>query len=160
MGSISSPSAFHQITSVLRKPEFVLSRLDKRYIFTVLRAHSREGHLQYLQSLEADLADSAQVDGEDAAEESVAASSVDKDVDACSCELGIRYPTLQAILTGKLNKQSIQANIMYSIIVLFMISLVISPMIYRYRAGKPMQELQKGHHTIILLARSAWMCIS
>ncbi len=58
-------------------------------MLSVLQAHSSKGHLQYLRSLEADLAGSAQVDGKDAAEECLAASSVDKDVDACACELGI-----------------------------------------------------------------------
>ena len=82
---------------------------------TVLRAHSREGHLQYLQSLEADLADAAQ-DEDEGAEESVSASTVDKECEAVACELGIRYPTLQSIYAGKMNKQSIQVYIMYDIL--------------------------------------------
>ena len=55
----------------------------------------------------ADLADAAQEEG-DGAEESVTASAVDKEGEAGACELGIRYP-------WKLNKQSIQVNIMYDI---------------------------------------------
>ena len=105
---------------------------------TVLRAHSREGHLQYLRSLEADLADAAQEEEGDGAEESVAAPAVDKEGEAGACELGIRYPTLQSIYAGKLNKQSIQVNIIFDIIVLFLISLMISHMICRCRAEKPM----------------------
>ena len=88
---------------------------NKEVYLTVLRAHSREGHLQYLRSLEADLADAAQDEGE-VAEESVAASTIDKEGEAGSCELGIRYPTLQSIYAGKLNKQSIQVHIIYDII--------------------------------------------
>jgi hypothetical protein len=80
---------------------------NKEVYLTVLRAHSREGHLQYLRTLEADLADTAQEE-DDGAEESVPASAVEKECDAVACELGIRYPTLQSIYAGKLNKQSIQ----------------------------------------------------
>ncbi len=76
----------------------------------VLRAHSREGHLQYLRPLEANMADDAQDKG-DVAEESVAASTIDKECDAGACELGILCPTLQSILAGKLNEQSIQVHI-------------------------------------------------
>ena len=79
------------------------------------RAHAREDHLQYLRSLEADLADAEQDEGDDAGE-SVPASSIDKEGEAGACKLGIRYPTLQSIYAGKLNKQSIQANIIYDII--------------------------------------------
>ena len=98
---------------------------NKEVYLTVLRAHSREGHLQYLRSLEADLADAAQDEGDDA-EEVVAASTVEKECEAGACELGIRYPTLQSIYAGKLNKQTIQVNIIYDIIVLFLISYMIS----------------------------------
>ena len=37
---------------------------NKDVYLTVLRAHAREGHLQYLRSLEADLADAEQDEGE------------------------------------------------------------------------------------------------
>ena len=75
---------------------------NKEVYLTVLRAHSREGHLQYLWSLEADLADAAQDEG-DNDEEGVAASTIDKEFDTVACELGIRYTTLQSIYAGKLN---------------------------------------------------------
>jgi hypothetical protein len=52
---------------------------NKDVYLTVLRAHAREGHLQYLRSLEADLADAEQDEGDDAGE-SVPASSIDKEV--------------------------------------------------------------------------------
>ncbi len=54
---------------------------------TVLWAHSSEGHLQYLLSLEADLADAAQDEG-DGTDESVAATSNEKGGEAGACELG------------------------------------------------------------------------
>ncbi len=38
--------------------------------------------------------------------ESVAGPSIDKEGEASACELGIRYPTLQAIYAGKLNRQT------------------------------------------------------
>ena len=88
---------------------------NKEVYLTVLRAHSREGHLQYLRSLEADLADAEQDEGE-VAEESASTSTVDKECEAGACELGIRYQTLQSTYSGKLNKQSIQANVIYDII--------------------------------------------
>ncbi len=57
-------------------------------------------------------------------------SSIDKEGEAGACELGIRYPTLQAIYAGKINKQSIQVistyDIIYNIICSYMISLLIS----------------------------------
>jgi len=54
---------------------------NKEVYLTVLRAHSREGHLQYLRSLEADLADAEQDEGE-VAEESASTSTVDKECEA------------------------------------------------------------------------------
>ncbi len=47
----------------------------KEVYLTILWAHSREGHLQYLLSLETDLADAAHDEG-DGAEESVSASQL------------------------------------------------------------------------------------
>ena len=113
---------------------------NKEAYLTVLRAHSREGHLQYLRSLEADLADTVQDEG-DSAGESVSASSVDKEGEAGACELGIRYPTLQSIYAGKFNKQSIQVQIICDIIDIYMISLMISYMKCRCRARKLMLVL-------------------
>ncbi len=88
---------------------------NKDVYLTVLRAHASKGHLQYLLSLEADLADAEQDQGDDTGE-SVPASSIDKEGEAGACKVGIRYRTLQSIYAGKLNKQSIQANIIYDII--------------------------------------------
>jgi hypothetical protein len=78
---------------------------NKDVFLTILRHHVREGHLQYLQKLQADLAgcddESEEVLPKNSAEEWLARN------DSISCELGIRYPVLQAILSGRKNHQSL-----------------------------------------------------
>jgi hypothetical protein len=75
----------------------------------ILRHHVREGHLQYLQKLQADLA------CEDNSEEVVIPPSAAENWlarnDSISCELGIRYPVLQAILSGRKNHQSLMVRV-------------------------------------------------
>jgi hypothetical protein len=107
---------------------------------------------------EADLADAAE-DESDCAEESVSASSVDKEGEADACELGIRYPTLQSMDAGKLTKQSIQVYIMYDVMYSFMISSVITHIKCRRRAEKRMLVRETPLYTITLQERSAWTCI-
>ena len=85
------------------------------------------------------MVDAAAQDEGEVAEESVAVSSIDREGEAGACELGIRYPTLQSILAGKLTRQSIQVHIAYDIITVYMISYLMSYMMGRCRAGKPMQ---------------------
>ncbi len=67
-----------------------------------------EGHLQYLQKLQADLA------GDDDVEPEEVAASWAEDWpsrnDSISCELGIRYPVLQAILSGHKNHQTLMVS--------------------------------------------------
>jgi hypothetical protein len=64
---------------------------DMEVYLTVLRAHSREGHLQCLLSLEADLSTAAQDKGDGGEEsESVAGSCIDKEGEAGACELGMQ----------------------------------------------------------------------
>jgi hypothetical protein len=67
--------------------------------------------LQYLHQLQADLA------GEEEIEPEVVKASLSEDLlarnDAISCELGIRYPVLQAILSGRKNHQSLMVRIYY-----------------------------------------------
>ena len=75
-----------------------------------MRHHVREGHLQYLQKLQADLAgddDSEAVPPTNSNEEWLARN------DSISCELGIRYPVLQAILSGRKNHQSLMVRYHY-----------------------------------------------
>ncbi len=76
--------------------------INKDVFLTILRPHIREGQLQYLQKLHADLADedSETVLLRQSAEEWLARN------DSISCELGIRYLVLQAILSVRKNHQT------------------------------------------------------
>ena len=77
---------------------------NKEVFLKILRWHVRDGHIQYLHNLQVDLQD-ADRDEED--DTDLRPSIADKD-DVISCELGIRYPTLQAIMSGDKNHQTIQ----------------------------------------------------
>ena len=66
----------------------------------------RDGHIQYLRNLQVDLEDAA---GEEDDDTDLRLLIADKD-DGISCELGIRYPTLQAIMSGDKNHQAIQVG--------------------------------------------------
>ena len=66
----------------------------------------RDGHIQYLRNLQVDLQDA---DGDEEDDTDLRPSIADKD-DGISCELGIRYPTLQAIMSGDKNHQTIQVG--------------------------------------------------
>ena len=70
-----------------------------------MRCHMREGHLQYLKQLESDLIECGDDDSVDRP-----ASSANHKNEAISCELVIRYPTLQAIMSGKKNIQTTKVN--------------------------------------------------
>jgi hypothetical protein len=82
---------------------------NKDVFLTILKWHVRDGHIlvQYLRNLQADLEDA---DGEANDDDTDLRDVIaDKD-DGISCELGIRYPILQAILSGDKNRQTIQAG--------------------------------------------------
>ena len=79
---------------------------NKDVFLTILKWHVREGHVQYLRTLQADLED-AEEEGDD--DTDLRPLMADKD-DGISCELGIRYPMLQAILSGDKNRQTIQTG--------------------------------------------------
>jgi hypothetical protein len=84
---------------------------NKDVFLCILRHHVREGHLQYLHQLHRDLAGD-----EDIEPEVVDASRAEAWLarnDSISCELGIRYPVLQAILSGRKNHQSLMVRIYY-----------------------------------------------
>ena len=84
---------------------------NKDVFLCILRHHVREGHLQYLRQLQSDLAGDEDIDAEE-----VAASRKEDYLarnDSISCELGIRYPVLQAILSGRKNHQSLMVRIYY-----------------------------------------------
>jgi hypothetical protein len=72
--------------------------MNKEVYLTVLLAHSSEGHLQYyLCSLEADLADAAQDEGDGAEDLESVAASIDKE-----CEAGVpQAPRGTAALTRR-----------------------------------------------------------
>lgn len=72
-----------------------------------MRWHVRSAHLQYLRNLEIDLADAD--GGDDLSLEFVTDIEADKN-DGISCELGIRYPTLQSIMAGKKNHLLLQVT--------------------------------------------------
>ncbi len=69
----------------------------------------REGHLQYLQKLQADLA--GEEDSEEVLSPTRAAEEWLARNDSISYELGIRYPVLQAILSGRQNHQSLMVTL-------------------------------------------------
>ena len=71
-----------------------------------MRWHVRDGHIQYLRNLQVDLEDA---DGEEDDDTDLRLLIADKD-DGISCELGIRYQTLQAIMSGDKNHQTIQVG--------------------------------------------------
>ena len=67
----------------------------------------RDGHKQYPHNLQMDLQDA---DGDEEDDTDLRTLIADKD-DGISCELGIRYPTLQAIVSDNKNHQTIQVGI-------------------------------------------------
>ena len=68
----------------------------------ILKWHTRAGHLQYLNSLDNDAADAA---AEDVPVNHPVLGSLQRN-ETLPCELGIRYPTLQGILSGRRNLQT------------------------------------------------------
>jgi hypothetical protein len=87
---------------------------NKDVFLCIMRWHVRAAHLQYLRSLDVDAAD-AEAEGQDMDEGEVGpriAGMSQRDYlssagnDDIPCELGIRYPTLQAIMSGKRNIQT------------------------------------------------------
>ena len=84
---------------------------NKDIFLTLLRWHVRAAHLQYLRSLEVDMADAGDQD-DDPGLSVVTGLEADRN-DGISCELGIRYPTLQSIMAGQRNHLSIQVHYIY-----------------------------------------------
>ena len=87
---------------------------NKEVFLTILRYHVREGHLQYLLKLRADLTGGEEDEDENTAramqriegEKRMSAKN-----DSISCGLCLRYPLLQSILAGSKNHQTLQARI-------------------------------------------------
>ena len=79
---------------------------NKDVFLCIMRWHVRAGHLQYLRSLDAD-ANDCEGGGKEEAEDMLGCPSPARLThDSLPCELGIRYPNLQAILAGKRNIQT------------------------------------------------------
>ena len=77
---------------------------------SVLKAHARAGHLSYLRSLDVDLADAEAAEhdaSEEEEEDRPTSTKWDSLIETGSSELGIRFPTLQAIFGGKRTRQRI-----------------------------------------------------
>ena len=83
---------------------------NKDIFLTLLRWHVRAAHLQYLRNLEVDMADA---DHDEDPELSVITHLEADKNDGISCELGIRYPTLQSIMAGRRNHLSTQVHDIY-----------------------------------------------
>ena len=87
---------------------------NKEVFLTILRHHVREGHLQYLHKLRADL---LAEDTEDTDEVYKCNDILEDEAaknDSLPCELGLRYPLLQSIMSCKRNHQTLQV-VPYSI---------------------------------------------
>ncbi len=84
---------------------------NKEVFLTILRHHVREGHLQYLNQLRADLyaEDHDETDEAFNSQDHMEAASAKND--SLPCELGLRYPLLQSIMAGRRNHQTIQVRI-------------------------------------------------
>jgi hypothetical protein len=85
---------------------------NKEVFLTILLYHVREGHLQYLLKLRADLGGGDEDDCD--SERAMKQAEIDKKKsarnDSISCDLGFRYPLLQSIFAGTRNHQTIQAS--------------------------------------------------
>ena len=81
---------------------------NKDVFLKILKWYVCEGHIQYLSTLHADLED-AEEEGDDDTDLRPLMADNPED-DGISCELGIRYPMLQSILSGDKNRQTIQAG--------------------------------------------------
>ena len=87
--------------------------------------------------------------------------------DGISCELGIRYPTLQSILSGPRNHLSIQVsyitcNITCNIICNMMcdVSKILTLLLDRDKAQRPMLGELNLLQSIITMERKSWILIS
>jgi len=103
---------------------------NKDVFLTILRCHVRAGHIQYLRNLQADLEDA---DGEGDDDIDINPLIADRD-DGISCELGVRYPMLQSIMSGDKNHQTIQVATIY-----VMLYIMLYNMLYNYMPHEQVQ---------------------
>ena len=79
--------------------------------------HVREGQLQYLLKLLADLIGGEDDDDQHAAlamERVEGEKRKSANNDSISCDLGLRYPLLQSIYAGSMNYQTLQARLYHT----------------------------------------------
>jgi hypothetical protein len=84
---------------------------NKKVFLTILRHHIREGHLQYLNQLRADLYAEDHGETDEAFNSHDRIEAVSAKNDSLPCELGLRHPLLQSIMAGRWNHQTIQVRI-------------------------------------------------
>ena len=118
-----------------------------------MRWHVRAGHLQYLRSLCADAEDCEEGGDGHASSSEGFPSKLSLKYHALPCELGIRYPTLQAILSGKHN---IQTTLVRRNAISYTISVMISYTLRdRHTASRPRPAARGAPPAIIIREDSA-----
>ena len=83
---------------------------NKDVFLTVLRYHVRDGMIQYLRTLNEDLLELGEPEERQEGREARNAAFVSDRNDSISCDLGIRYPTFQSIMSGKRNHLSLHVR--------------------------------------------------
>ena len=83
---------------------------NKEVFLTIIRHHVREGHLQYLQKLRADLLAEEEDVQDEVIEPKASHEAECAKNDSLPCELGLRYPLLQSIMSGHRNHQTLQVT--------------------------------------------------
>jgi hypothetical protein len=83
---------------------------NKEVFLTILRYHVREGHLQYLLKLRADLGCGGEPEDDESIQSLRGQSNLSEKNDSISCDLGLRYPLLQSIFAGQKNHQTLQVT--------------------------------------------------
>ena len=83
---------------------------NKDVFLTVLRYHVRDGMIQYLRTLNEDLLELGEPEERQEGREARLAAYISDCNDSISCDLGIRYPTFQSIMSGKRNHLSLHVR--------------------------------------------------
>jgi hypothetical protein len=83
---------------------------NKDVFLTVLRYHVRDGMIQYLRTLNEDLLEVGEPEQRQEGKEARNKAYISDRNDSISCDLGIRYPTFQSIMSGKRNHLSLHVR--------------------------------------------------
>ena len=83
---------------------------NKDVFLTVLRYHVRDAMIQYLRTLNEDLLELGEPEERQEGREARHAAYISDRNDSISCDLGIRYPTFQSIMSGKRNHLSLHVR--------------------------------------------------